>query len=147
MLYQRIYCSSFNPRSREGATPKPLKQKGLSDVSIHAPVKERLPFTGVKDKNGEVSIHAPVKERPAPNCQPTKAADCFNPRSREGATAFMFCKETAGHVSIHAPVKERRRTVSHLGSYMCVSIHAPVKERPSQKVQISATCLFQSTLP
>ena len=56
--------------------------------------------------------------------------NCFNSRSREGATGecpvspHIYIK-----VSIHAPVRERHRRIPHGISVCVVSIHAPVRER------------------
>ena len=75
----------FNSRSHEGATPISDKHTASTQVSIHAPVKERLFYRRVYRNACDVSIHAPVRER------------------RFGADAF-----SAEGVSIHAPVKERR---------------------------------------
>ena len=56
--------NSFNPRTREGATYADKYEDGSYMVSIHAPVRVRLP---------PLFIQAYKK--------------CFNPRTREGATA------------------------------------------------------------
>ena len=54
-----------------------------------------------------VSIHAPAKARQY-NITALFAAHGFNPRAREGATRFVYCKSCKFYVSIHAPAKARR---------------------------------------
>ncbi len=54
----------FNPRPREGATEVLAAEDRQKIVSIHAPVKGRLPFVEAPGASGK----------------------CFNPRPREGAT-------------------------------------------------------------
>ena len=103
---------------------------GHHSVSIHAPVKGRLVFTGTGELSLIVSIHAPVKGRhcrgkieacvcsfnPRPregatstDGYPEKSDLGFNPRPREGATAGKNLKDVEEDVSIHAPVKGRQR--------------------------------------
>ena len=81
-----IQRSSFNSRSREGATPLLVSPQALYRVSIHAPVRERLGVCDCINGAPVVSIHAPVRER-------LVAGKNFDLR----------------YVSIHAPVRERRR--------------------------------------
>ena len=140
---------------------------GGSNVSIHAPVKVRPPWWGLLRRPQDVSIHAPVKVRRQSDCvkYPTRS---FNPRTREGATAFI---DTAGAdlrfnprtregatcppvrpvrrpaVSIHAPVKVRRDNFIVFERSVAVSIHAPVKVRRTSNQRRDQSTWFQSTHP
>ena len=120
---------SFNPRPREGATREKRSTTIPLLVSIHAPVKGRLIRHYVAIHPMTVSIHAPVKGRLRLDLNPPKNDCCFNPRPREGATAYGEPTEAAQAVSIHAPVKGRPLHESTDLSSAEVSIHAPVKGR------------------
>ena len=97
-------------------------------VSIHAPVKVRHCCHMRYFLIDMVSIHAPVKVRRAITV-PLPSANCFNSRTRKGATTNLIDACKAFNVSIHAPVKVR--LVYHCLTFHCpfVSIHAPVKVR------------------
>ncbi len=98
-------------------------------VSIHAPAKERRCEMADYLEVTEVSIHAPAKERHSDNA-PKSRNCCFNPRSREGATAACC---TALHSAAFQSTLPRRSDDKSLfsQSYVrLVSIHAPAKERP-----------------
>jgi len=142
------YC--FNPRPRAGAnlvnsavydpcrmfqsTPpcggeSTLIIQGRSScVSIHAPVRGRMPPTEQNPNALRVSIHAPVRGRisgssgrwsgpwfqSTPPCGGEYAApdqSCgqsgFNPRPRAGANPKRRVGQKRGPVSIHAPVRGR----------------------------------------
>ena len=98
-------------------------------ISIHAPLRERLP-TGVANLEVRaISIHAPLRERrvacgPAGgqqyhfnprsltgatyNNQLSNVAKAdFNPRSLTGATKGVFRNIASRFISIHAPLRER----------------------------------------
>ena len=79
---------------------------------------------GIPSAASIVSIHAPVRVRRAAHA-PRRCLPCFNPRTREGATARPDAVNDRGNVSIHAPVRVRQ------GSKRC----------------ISALCKFQSPHP
>src|SRR5208283_1898593 len=85
-LSSRATSGSFNPRPREGATPKSKSLLESEEVSIHAPAKGRpstidarlfpaLPFQSTPPRRGD-SVRIAVLRRLAG----------FNPRPREGAT-------------------------------------------------------------
>ena len=78
------------------------------DVSIHAPVRERLGDMDKRLEEFKVSIHAPVRERL--RCwlkQSIKPG--FNSRSRERATSAVEVIRDELIVSIHASIRERRQ--------------------------------------
>ena len=68
----------FNPRPREGATQSVWLEAHRVAVSIHAPVKGRPLPTAPSSTRSVVSIHAPVKGRPA-------ASRLCTPRGIRGA--------------------------------------------------------------
>ena len=76
-------------------------------VSIHAPVRVRLGGRLRILRRLLVSIHAPVRVRPFIFVFPVLSAFCFNPRTREGATAKKRYRNDILRVSIHAPVRVR----------------------------------------
>ena len=80
-----LRSSNFNPRSLTGATILWGKFACLIIISIHAPLRERLPpiLTGVLAIG--ISIHAPLRERQWVN----------------------LCGEQQNPISIHAPLRER----------------------------------------
>ena len=78
-------CSSFNPRTREGATVRSIVEMLRPSVSIHAPVRVR---PSLERASGTVTLS-------------------FNPRTREGATPSELIGELSAQVSIHAPVRVR----------------------------------------
>ena len=60
----------------------------------------------------------------------TSIRNCFNPRTREGATEGFERSHWPGIVSIHAPVRVRPALWGAYGQTVRVSIHAPVRVRP-----------------
>ena len=78
-------ASSFDPRSREGATASDMLVPHIVDVSIRAPVRERR------------------RTR-----RPLGSSTGFDPRSREGATRDDGVAVNRPDVSIRAPVRERQ---------------------------------------
>ena len=58
---------------------------------------------------------------------------CFNSRSREGATQSIEIRYASTRVSIHAPVRERQKRKRNRRLERAVSIHAPVRERHKSK--------------
>ena len=76
---------SFNSRTREGATRLERQDKGLYRVSIHAPVRVRHKGINIKEVYDEVSIHAPVRVRRLLFLFLLYNRS-FNSRTREGAT-------------------------------------------------------------
>ena len=57
----------------------------------------------------DVSIHAPVRERLSHKVFSEDIPQRFNPRPRKGATTPITRLVLISGVSIHAPVRERRR--------------------------------------
>ena len=57
-----------------------------------------------------VSIHAPVRVRQDGRSWGDSARECFNPRTREGATSDQDAADRFYFVSIHAPVRVRLYT-------------------------------------
>ena len=53
----------------------------------------------------DVSIHAPVKGATISSQIIIRGTECFNPRTREGATVRTIAPMSPSEVSIHAPVK------------------------------------------
>ena len=119
------HCTSFNPRTCEGATRPVRNQWAVEPVSIHAPARVRREGHQVHADLLEVSIHAPARVRPA---------------LIRGA-AFM------SHVSIHAPVRVRRAAARRCAAFMHVSIHAPARVRRGSCPVWSVPATFQSTHP
>ncbi len=97
-------------------------------VSIHAPVKVRQDKDRYDYQQVGVSIHAPVKVRPGEHYPDVRSLvvsihapvkvrlhykrngcsfECFNPRTRKGATSLTMYSAAHFAVSIHAPVKVR----------------------------------------
>ena len=78
-------ATCFNPRTREGATVGASATVRSQSVSIHAPVKVRLPR--LKDITVCFCFNPRTREGATPEVdnkgKPTKR---FNPRTREGAT-------------------------------------------------------------
>ena len=143
-----ILFGGFNPRPREGATPRCGYPAPIS-VSIHAPVKGRRCFPA-SCPSGLCFNPRPREGATYHLHQVSISTQCFNPRPREGATGLP--RLVGGHhpVSIHAPVKGRLLDIRQLVCRSCfnprpregatrthcralagrqVSIHAPVKGR------------------
>ena len=137
--------SYFNPRSLAGATIKPKWICRRTDISIHAPLRER---------------HALSAGR-ALRCD-------FNPRSLAGATLQHAGRSGTVLISIHAPLRERRLSRSgyvdaqifqstlpcgsdthcqRVEHFVVISIHAPLRERRITSSFFSTYSPFQSTLP
>ena len=76
---------NFNPRSLTGATKGDDGDGKKSEISIHAPLRERQNKT-----------------------RAIKYVSNFNPRSLTGATERRLKKMTINAISIHAPLRERR---------------------------------------
>ena len=129
----------FNSRSREGATRVRVATRTYKNVSIHAPVRERLKYIinrllskqvsihapvrerlelGTSGMRSKVSIHAPVRERHTP-FPILRTPASFNSRSREGATMRYALYNVIGLVSIHAPVRERQKVTEKLWRIKC----------------------------
>ncbi len=100
--------TSFNSRACEGATVGRALDPAVGSVSIHAPVKARLPVLAQRVTFFPVSILAPVK-------------------ARRFATGTHPWKQI---VSILAPVKARPSPPPGMPQVSPVSILAPVKARP-----------------
>ena len=62
----------------------------ITQISIHAPSRER-PLTGKRFVNqSSISIHAPSRERLLHGCKLASCMQHFNPRSLTGATAYKY---------------------------------------------------------
>ena len=77
----------FNPRSLAGATVFVLSRKLFSQISIHAPLRERRLGQESLNKRPFISIHAPLRERPGMVWFIQAKQGHFNPRSLAGATS------------------------------------------------------------
>ena len=99
--------NNFNPRSLTGATPTKPPIEPTIEISIHAPLRERLAENQLTIICFDISIHAPLRERLMKQLCKCSLASYFNPRSLTGATVRrpgVFIKLT---ISIHAPLRER----------------------------------------
>ena len=90
--------------------PEHLPLSHSPNVSIHAPVRVRLQAVVAALVGLAVSIHAPVRVRPG-ELVSLCAMPGFNPRTREGATMEISPTRILCRVSIHAPVRVRRLRV------------------------------------
>ena len=87
-----------------------------SDISIHAPSRERQQRYYIIRDSKTISIHAPSRERRLFSIVLLAETDDFNPRSLTGATIAYYYKGTGGTISIHAPSRERRTSISNAGN-------------------------------
>ena len=71
----------------------------------------------------------------------------FNPRTREGATAYDYLLDKDYVVSIHAPVRVRPKPGQNTRRSRNVSIHAPVRVRLRIYNALTLGHRFQSTHP
>ena len=76
-----------------------------------------------------ISIHAPVRER-LPAADALAGGLHFNPRSLAGATSATAAARSARMISIHAPSRERLYIFFTPKVQKTISIHAPSRERP-----------------
>ena len=146
LLLCKLPCIYFNPRSLAGATfvlpyPPPnlsyFNPRSLAGATISLALAVRA---------SNISIHAPSRERP-PTLQHCNADLHFNPRSLAGATAdgnsprtrTLKFQSTLPHGSDNIGVKFRNN-----GS---ISIHAPSRERQIEVMSIRQLSIFQSSLP
>ena len=86
LLLRSISLLHFNPRSLTGATWLVALGYQMSNISIHAPSRER-----------------PAALRPC-----CRRVHDFNPRSLTGATTSVAAETFEYDISIHAPSRERR---------------------------------------
>ena len=77
------------------------------NISIHAPSRERPPYSPQHKKRILISIHAPSRERRMITKIPTGCTTNFNPRSLTGATPYKLSMDLSKAISIHAPSRER----------------------------------------
>ena len=110
----------------------PVGAISTDDVSIRAPVRERIELCDIMADMVSVSIRAPVRERMGSRCRRAGVTCGFNPRSRAGANAIQIEGVCDGQVSIRAPVRERIPEHVAGGQALVVSIRAPVRERIAQ---------------
>ena len=97
----------FNPRSLAGATVFVLSRKLFSQISIHAPLRERRLGQESLNKRPFISIHAPLRERLSAAATLPASWGYFNPRSLTGATSLFLVCSLVTDISIHAPLRER----------------------------------------
>ena len=93
----------------------------------------------------EISIHAPAKERPV-FIDPPTINRYFNPRSREGATCGVLGGYLCKQFQSTLPRRSDASNVIFLSCIM-ISIHAPAKERRAILKRPESVTRFQSTLP
>ena len=134
----------------------------MTQISIHAPLRERLPYGKPADSVYRFQSTLPCGSDPLSICY-FYSAHYFNPRSLAGATFMRLCCSLCDKISIHAPLRERQyfkrfwlmypnfnprslagATVFH---YRChniivISIHAPLRERPLAAPPCAATRHF-----
>ena len=141
----------FNPRSLAGATTAPAAPYFATEISIHAPSRERPQYLPKASLHFGISIHAPSRERPLIiACQ--LLSILFQSTLPRGSD--LNCVYKSKHtldISIHAPSRERPSisftpfllrdfnprslagaTIRQNGrwSESDISIHAPSRERP-----------------
>ena len=160
---------NFNPRSLTGATSVNDKPAVRSDISIHAPSRERpkifkprdgvitfqstLPH-GSDDMTFEewvkiyISIHAPSRERPILLIIIREREGQFQSTLPHGSD-LMVCRSCRRSLTFQStlphgsdPIMERVR--DWRGD---ISIHAPSRERPPCIISAASLPSFQSTLP
>ena len=102
-----ILWDYFNPRSLAGATSLSRIQPLYAQISIHAPLRERLPrfycHSVYSNFNPRSLAGATHVVRPI-----TINGTDFNPRSLAGATLVSALSLAMTRISIHAPLRERR---------------------------------------
>ena len=124
MLHQNRYCH-FNPRSLAGATQRSCL------------VKLRT----------QISIHAPSRERPRIRTYNTKET-AFQSTLPRGSDLMLIVKlKSVRLISIHAPSRERPKKQAALQRANWISIHAPSRERRLDDKDVNVKIKFQSTLP
>ena len=141
--------NNFNPRSLAGATSLTrVRTVFTSRFQSTLPRGSDLPLL--------LPAHAPAYFNPRSLAGATPPllsmmlyTRYFNPRSLAGATLFYFKKHKSRleSISIHAPSRERLddRGISVFQHH--ISIHAPSRERRLQRLLLSISLEFQSTLP
>ena len=119
----------FNPRSLTGATTDEDDKVFGYQISIHAPLRERLmefslymlmcPFQSTLPYGSDSFV-----------CSSSQRCSHFNPRSLTGATYHEDFVLMYLGISIHAPLRERQDCNQLLAPIFSISIHAPLRERP-----------------
>ncbi len=117
---------NFNPRSLAGATEAKERILKHRQISIHAPLRERLYAIVTRALSGKISIHAPLRERRAPFLYLNSGYADFNPRSLAGATQIVASCQ--------------RRDLAFQSTLPCGSDRSDDAEGMFEE-------LFQSTLP
>ena len=97
---------NFNPRPHAGATSSSTAAFFKFIISIHAPMRGRLPVLILGASGSD-----------------------FNPRPHAGATAYMVEIEGAPSISIHAPMRGRQNLKAARIKLAQISIHAPMRGR------------------
>ena len=132
------YESDLNTQSNGG---------WISEISIHAPLRERL-IIGVSSTAAlAISIHAPLRERPLPSCQriPTDCISIHAPL-RERQSRFVLTILSITFQST-LPYGSDSRIWSSSKGMPALSIHVPLRERQGSKLHAKRGQTFQSTLP
>ena len=124
---------NFNPRSLTGATQVNSFLFPAGGISIHAPLRERLPDAKKYLYGNTISIHAPLRERPHQYQQQEHCHRKFQSTLPYGSdkqdnakAAIIDC------ISIHAPLRERPYLSTSAFVCSIISIHAPLRERRSR---------------
>ena len=117
-----------------------------SDISIHAPKRERRPASPAFTSSTLFQSTLPNgSDRNIRRLQ--QHVLHFNPRSQTGATYDYNTSGTIQLISIHAPKRERPRLHDYPVLGRGISIHAPKRERRQLCILIANYRKFQSTLP
>ncbi len=144
-LFGFICPFDFNPRSLTGATSLFLVCSLVTDISIHAPLRERhFSYPAYQfNQNFNPRSFTGATERRRQDLHPDHY---FNPRSLTEATRDLRALISTTPISIHAPSRERLlapdRRLWH-GSFNPRSLTGATSPSP-YVVPIAA---FQSTLP
>ena len=148
-VFVAVYCNNFNPRSLAGATVLPLllllimlvfqstlprgsdgfrhAAAAASEISIHAPSRERPAGYNLFRSPILISIHAPSRERHK-SMSGIETIKLFQSTLPRGSDIYLDKLLIEAGISIHAPSRERHSKTIHLAKGR-ISIHAPSRER------------------
>ena len=145
-----------------------LRTNFISQISIHAPLRERLISSNYVLEYAVISIHAPLRERlefssvifcsdkfqstlpygsDIRNFDTSKVTDIFQSTLPYGSDSIIQNANNRITISIHAPLRERRQQTIDPNNVVVISIHAPLRERPLYILISMMLWIFQSTLP
>ena len=122
---QNIHINNFNPRSLTGATTSVILYTTVGDISIHAPLRERLKLYAMLKMACYISIHAPLRER--------RGTYLLKLSNFLFQSTLPYGSDDPVNMPFVLPLQ--------------ISIHAPLRERHIKRGLTSPTSLFQSTLP